>query len=921
MRPLKLTISAFGPYAGKTVLELEKLGTNGLYLITGDTGAGKTTIFDAVTFALYGEASGDSREPSMFRSKYALPETPTEVELTFSSGGKEYTVKRNPEYERPKTRGEGMTQQKAEAELRLPDGRVLTKLRDVDEEIRNIMGISRGQFMQISMIAQGAFLKLLLASTEERKAIFRQIFRTELFQTVQEKLKADSGALGSECEQVKSSLKQYIGGIRTGDADVLALDAEKAKAGSLPAGEVPELLEKLLAQDRQMQEKLTAEKQAADAGLQVIDGNLGRIETWKKTEKAVEENRRLLPAEEKVLEERRKVLEEQKEKMPEAEAAAEEKAGIEAELPRYDALDTLAGQIRKLRDVIGSKEKEYNAGREKRDSGSSALSARKEELRSLSGAGENREKFAAAKEKAEKRLAGIEALSGAVTDAARSRKDLEILRVRYRDASDRSRRAAADYEARNRSFLDEQAGILAETLEEGRPCPVCGSTEHPRPAEKSEKAPTEAELKEAKSAAESAGKAAQELSEACAKANTALEAAEADIRRQIRELGLDGEGKDIADALKDAGGEVRKEIAELSDAVRKEEKNVSRREALEQEIPEKEKALQKLTEGIETLAREIAGHRAESASRSEQLEKDRSSLRFESRARAEAKISELENRIGQLKRDAKKAEDAFAEAEVRVRERKAAIAGLEEQLSGKPDLDEDSEKAGRAELEEKKGKIEEDLLLIGTRLAANEACLTGIREKAGDLEKLEKRYAWVKALSSTASGSISGKEKIMLETYVQMTFFDRIIARANTRFMVMSGGQYELVRRAEAENNRSQTGLDLDVLDHYNGTVRSVKTLSGGESFKASLSLALGLSDEIQSSAGGVRLETMYVDEGFGSLDEESLRQAVDALAGLAEGDRLVGIISHVGELKNRIDRQIVVTKDQSGGSRAVIVV
>ncbi len=160
----------------------------------------------------------------------------------------------------------------------------------------------------------------------------------------------------------------------------------------------------------------------------------------------------------------------------------------------------------------------------------------------------------------------------------------------------------------------------------------------------------------------------------------------------------------------------------------------------------------------------------------------------------------------------------------------------------------------------------------------------------------------------------------MLETYIQMTFFDRIIARANTRFMVMSGGQYELKRRKEAENNRSQTGLDLDVIDHYNGTERSVKTLSGGESFIASLSLALGLSDEIQSSAGGVKLDTMFVDEGFGSLDEDSLDQAMKALTGLAEGNRLVGIISHVSELKNRIDKQIVVTKNQTGGSSAVIV-
>ena len=210
---------------------------------------------------------------------------------------------------------------------------------------------------------------------------------------------------------------------------------------------------------------------------------------------------------------------------------------------------------------------------------------------------------------------------------------------------------------------------------------------------------------------------------------------------------------------------------------------------------------------------------------------------------------------------------------------------------------------------------------IHARLVTNKTALENMQEKAADLEKLEKRYTWVRALSNTVNGNLAGKEKVALETYIQMTFFDRILQRANVRLLVMSGGQYELKRRREAENNRSQSGLELDVIDHYNGSQRSVKSLSGGESFKASLSLALGLSDEIQSAAGGIRLDTMFVDEGFGSLDEESLQQAIRALTGLTEGNRLVGIISHVAELKEKIDKQIVVTKDKSGGSRVEILV
>ena len=211
--------------------------------------------------------------------------------------------------------------------------------------------------------------------------------------------------------------------------------------------------------------------------------------------------------------------------------------------------------------------------------------------------------------------------------------------------------------------------------------------------------------------------------------------------------------------------------------------------------------------------------------------------------------------------------------------------------------------------------------MLNMKLHNNRFILDKILRNINELSETEKKLMCVKSLSDTANGNISGKEKIMLEAYVQMRYFNRIIDRANVRLMTMSDGQYELKRRVGADNNRSQSGLDLDVIDHYNGTERSVKTLSGGESFKASLALALGLSDEIQSSSGGIRLETMFIDEGFGSLDEESLSQALKALTELSEGDRTVGIISHVTELKERIDRQVVVTKNKFGGSKISVVV
>lgn len=265
------------------------------------------------------------------------------------------------------------------------------------------------------------------------------------------------------------------------------------------------------------------------------------------------------------------------------------------------------------------------------------------------------------------------------------------------------------------------------------------------------------------------------------------------------------------------------------------------------------------------------------------------------------------------------AQSALSDSDKKIAGYNASITELSKQLSSDCDLDKEAETKKKAELSEKRTADDDAAKALHTRIESNTKVLANIQAKVGDLDTLEKRYTWLKALSNTANGNISGKEKVMLETYIQMTYFDRIIARANTRFMVMSGGQYELKRRREAENNRSQSGLDLDVIDHYNGTERSVKTLSGGESFKASLSLALGLSDEIQASAGGVKLDTMFVDEGFGSLDEESLDQAMKALSSLADGNRLVGIISHVADLKNRIDKQIVVEKRSRGEARRVL--
>ena len=921
MRPLKLTISAFGPYAGRTVLDFEKLGARGLYLITGDTGAGKTTIFDAITYALYGGASGENREPSMFRSKYAAPETPTEVELLFTCAGKTYTVRRNPEYERPKTRGEGVTNQSAEAELRFPDGRVVTKTREVDTAVREIMGIDRSQFMQIAMLAQGDFQKLLLAPTDERKKIFRRIFQTDLFETMQNALKRDAGELGKQIDLANGSLRQYINGIAAASDDVLTLKLAKAKAGELPVGEVVELLETLIGQDAETETRQNARKKTLDEALEKVRGELAVIDRREKTEETLKQRSDSLKREETVHAELNTRFEALKAQKPEIDKRKDERAKLWAELPRCDALEALKTGIGEAVKKVGATETEHKEKTEAFDEAGRRIVGLKNELQALSDAGEAKQRLANEREKLEKRKKELGTLAGDLGKLGLAEKELRRLQEAYRSQAAESEKAVGAFEAKNRAFLDAQAGILAETLEEGKPCPVCGSTAHPRRAERPASAPGEAELEAAKETAEAAREQARRFSELCSAQRAAVDTRKESVRAQIEALGLACTAEDAGAVSAVEAERITAALTGLDAALEKENARIARKAQLETAIPQEEAALAELKNRIETLRAESAGLNAEIRTNSERLEQEKRQLRFESRAAAETRLRALAEEIRRMTEALEASELAFTESGKKIEALKAEIRSLREQQPEETEHGKDEASRMLNDLSEERQKLETESKTVFARLNGNRGVLENVNARIGDLDRLEKRYAWIRALSDTANGSIRGKEKIMLETYIQMTFFDRIIARANTRLMVMSGGQYELKRRTDAEDKKSQSGLELSVIDHYNGSERSVKTLSGGESFKASLSLALGLSDEIQSSAGGVRLDTMFVDEGFGSLDSDSLDQAVNALVGLTDGNRLVGIISHVSELKGRIDKQILVTKDKVGGSRLSVVV
>ena len=942
MRPLKLTMSAFGPYAGRVQLDLESLGNGGLYLITGDTGAGKTTIFDAITFALFGEASGNNRESSMLRSKYADPDTPTEVELVFAYDGQVYTVKRSPEYMRKKTRGEGYTVQNPQAQLTYPDGRVVTKQGDVNRAVQDILHVNRDQFSQIVMIAQGDFLKLLLADTRQRIEIFREIFHTGFYEQIQNTLKNQAADLNREYGNVKQSIRQYIDGILCDRDDVLQLDVEKAKDGQMLTADVLDLLAALLEKDQDAAAGLEADLGTLEKEAEANTASLAKAEEKKKTRESLDRAQAMEKEETASLADFAKKLEEEKAKLPETEIWKKEIIEIEAQYQDYQLLDQLHGEIASLEKSLQADRQQQAAQEQAISALSDEVDGLKKELQSLASAGASREKLLHEKDALQ---AETDALRGLAADAD----ELQLLESQLQDARMAFLKAQAQaeaddlqYQTLNRVFLSEQAGILAETLIEGAPCPVCGSTSHPQKAVKSNQAPTEKELNAAKKKADTSAKAAAGASEDASRLNGTVETKRESVSRAVNSLlGNADDDKEselasgpanvsaanpaidpatVSAAAAEKIARLSARAAEVSAAILAEEKNLRRKQLLETQIPEKESELHEKETVLTSLASRISATSAALGEKQSQALQAAAKLRFHGRAEAEDAVKALRRRVESSQSALDRAEADYSACEKNL----LALQGQITQLSGtvsEHDLDDLPVLTQRKlDLAARKKEITEQQKVLHSRMDTNRRASENISKKAREISVLEEKMVWLNALSDTANGKISAKEKVMLETYVQMTYFDRIIDRANTRLMIMTGGQYELKRREEAASKASQSGLDLDVVDHYNGSLRSVKSLSGGESFMASLSLALGLSDEIQSSAGGIKLDSMFVDEGFGSLDGESLQQAMQALASLGSGNRLVGIISHVTELKERIDKQIVVTKEKTGGSRVQIV-
>ena len=928
MRPLRLTLSAFGPYAAQTTLDLEKLGKGGLYLITGDTGAGKTTIFDAITYALYDHSSSGIREGSMLRCKYADDKTPTFVELEFEVHGVRYMVRRNPEYQRPKARGEGMTTEKADATLTYPDDRPpVTKAKDVTAAVQEIIGLDYNQFSQIVLIAQGQFTKLLNASTEERSRIFRKLFRTQRYAQLQERLQAEAAALNQQRTAQNAKLDSLLGGLQFAPDDP---DAEALRA--LCAQTVPEtaltLLDALTARQAAALEEAGTALQTTEAQLDTVQRQLGAAAQAQRLAQQLTARQAELAAARPALDAARAEADRHAGDAAQLDALTAQVTQAQSALAAYDALDALCRQQTEARDAARLAAAQAHKRRTQLDSLNAALAAAETELSALADADTRLLALQTHSTQLAQRGEALTKLEQRLAECQRQAKAAHKAQENYRAAAAVQDEARARRDALERAFLDAQAGLLAENLTEGAPCPVCGSTHHPARALLPHTAPTQAQVEAARQAAAAADRQAQTASAAAQSALAAANEAKISLRRDAETLLPERftapEGTVpltfalMTNVLAEETAALQTAQADCATQCRQAEADCRRKAQLEADRQAKTRQRPALEQATAEADRSAAAQNASADALEGQIAERRAALPYPRRADAQAALDKLEADRSALRTGMDTAQRRLKQAEQTVAAAEAAVDALTaQQTAAQKELPARSAEeltTQQTELTAARETLRSREKQLSAQLLPNRKTAAQYRAAAEARQTLESRWQWVSALAATVGGTLTSKQKIKLEAYIQMNYLDRILRYANTRLMQMTAGQYEL-ERIGAENQRSQSGLDLGVIDHYNGTRRSVKTLSGGESFKASLALALGLSDEVQSSAGGIRLDTLFLDEGFGSLDEESLELAIRVLSGLTEGDRLVGIISHVGALKDRIDRQVVVHKARTGGS------
>lgn len=927
MKPLKLTMSAFGSYAGKNVIDFTGQ-QQGIFLITGDTGAGKTTIFDAITYALYNQTSGGERNGNMMRSQYARPETETYVELEFLYRGQTYRVRRNPDYKITKTLKNGkIREQKVphSVELTLPDGTVFPEKKNAtDAKIIEILGLTADQFSQIVMIAQGDFLKLLYTKSDERKMIFSKLFRTDIYWKIQENLRRKSMEMDERIQENDRAFEQEKSRIiLLPESEELPLDElverlrerlkDALKEQNLRRANVEELnkkitkyeeinklfvsLEKIRQNGKELEARQVESKERrqqienalkADKVLVAEQQNLRQQQTVEQSVQAIAKMEETLTNNQEMFETLKTQLQEvEAEQKREAADIQKKMLALEQSFPSYEALQNARSEEQQAKKVW-------------------------EDLRKTS------------EESFHKKAAGIAALK---EQQKRQEQAVEKTKKNWEQTSLSASESAKHYEHMYEAFLKEQAGILAENLSAGCPCPVCGSTIHPDPAKLSDHAVTELEVEQAKKT-RAAAEEKRDLAYAAFEAEKtekqklaqAVEKEEADfvlaqtIAKQQRK-----EAEQNYVSLQKIAEQIREKLVYPSLAEAKKQYAAMQKalEAAEQEIAKKRQKVSELAEAMNTLkGQKLAEEENQKTAKKLAVKTEKEYAKLLEKS---GFVSEETYHLAILpERSRSKLEREEKEYESQCLRQQSEQKLLEKQVSGKTYTD-TTELNEQLKIEKQALKeAEKTYMELHTAYENDRSVLQNCAVYLEKGKKLESEDQVIKSLSKTANGRLSGSAKIDFETYIQRQYFKQIIHEANKRLLTMSNHQFILKLKEEANTGRkTNEGLDLSVYSLVTDSERDVKTLSGGESFLAALAMALGLSDIVERSAGAIHPDMMFIDEGFGSLDAQSRQQAIEVLAELAGDSRMVGIISHVTELKEQIDRKLVVSRTDKG-SRAV---
>lgn len=899
MKPTKLKMTAFGPFASTVEVDFTKFDEQGLFLIAGETGSGKTSIFDGICFALYGEPSGKNREKEDLRSRHADENVLTEVQLEFIDKGKYYKIVRQPKQLKPSKRtASGYTDSATSVKLYLPNETILTK--DADNKIKEIVGLNQEQFRQIVMIAQGDFQKLISEKTDARQLILRSIFKTDLYVQFADKLKEKYGNYADKLKVQKALLDTQIASLANESANrenILDIIKEKIKKETIDVsnakGQITEITKTLLEKDKELDKlnRLKEKKKQYDQ----LDCDLSK--TNSQIKEAKEKSDKLLG--------QASVYDDNTKKA----------TLLESNLSQYDNLDEIIKQKKSNDDSVSKLSKDENNLKKLLEDEEKEIIKYQSELKKLENIEQDlikkNEEVTVQKHKVNVLLE----LSKLNEDIKNGEKDLLLKQERYQKEKDEWSILRQKYETINQSFLDEQAGILAEKLIDDKPCPVCGSLHHPSPAKVKLVGLSEENVKKAKTLAKQADKKMRESSELASSSRKVLEQQKQQYLSNLAKNGLE-ENSPIDEILKRSKELLSSYVIELN----KVQEDQKRKKDITINLEKANKKIDEYKNSLVEVQKQLSVANNNVSIYDNQLNEIKKNLEFKDKKEAISVLNEIKLSLNKYKSDLEKSKNDLNDLEKRASSFKAQMDLLTNELKNYNESDRDILEKLISETQKKKDDLEKDYELVNRNLKNHQDMQKNVEKILKEIQHLEDNINVLKPLMETAVGKVTGKEKISLETYVQMHYFDRIIRRANIHFVKMSDGQYELVRKKEGKGGNSKDGLELCVIDHYNGSIGNATSLSGGESFEASLSLALGLSEEIQASAGGIRMESMFIDEGFGTLDQTVLRKAVEVLNGLATGNKLVGVISHVEQLKERIDNQVVVTKI-GGNSKIDIIV